>query len=829
MLAGRFRIIALLGRGGMGEVYRAEDMKLGQQVALKFLPVSFAGDAAKLAGLYDEVRLGRQVSHPNVCRIYDVMEFEGHHFISMEYIDGEDLASLLRRIGKLPPAKALDIARDLCAGLAAAHGLGIIHRDLKPANVMIDGRGTARMTDFGLAAVAEDAATRSEIAGTPAYMAPEQLSGGQVTAQTDLYALGLILYEMFTGKRLFEAKSLAEIIAQHQSTSSQSLSREMKEIDPAVQRVVLRCLEERAESRPPSIHAVIAALPGGDPLQAAIDAGETPSPEMVAAAGESGELRPAIGWALLVAVIVLILIGAMLNRTAMLFGRVALPKKPDVLADRAREILASAGYTQPPAAVAYNLGWNNDYFESARVRRDNLDAVRPSPVVFYYRESPRELFAEQSERRVTPYDPPPTVSRMASVEIDPSGRLIRFVVVPPELEEEPAKQAAVDWSRFIAEAGIDPATLRPVRPKWRVPVDSDEKVAWEARYPEQRDVAVRVEAASHHGRPVWFAVIPPWQKADRTTSIGAPTVWRAGQAAFAVIGFVVLWGALFLARRNLRRSRGDRKGAFRLALFVIVLVFLTRSFRVDHVWDITDEKDIFGQLASEAIVTGVMVWLVYIALEPYFRRRWPRLLIAWTRLLAGRFRDPMIGRDALIGAVAGCACAVMTKLAIVAPAWIGKPPLPPVRTYFTALTELRHVVFLLLNNLQSALGLAIIAAFLFLLLYIITRSTIAAAVLLAGFFLLVSVTQFSGLQMAVEAALAVVTVLVFRRNGLLALAALLLFQLILSAAPMTLDTSAWYFGRSFVIMALMTAIAAYAFWISLAAQPIFDLRLLEEE
>ncbi len=418
---------------------------------------------------------------------------------------------------------------------------------------------------------------------------------------------------------------------------------------------------------------------------------------------------------------------------------------------------------------------------------------------------------------------------MANVEIGPSGRLIQFVVVPPELEEEPAKRLVVDWSRFIAETGIDPATLRPLRPKWRVPVDSDEKVAWKARYPEQRDVAVRVEAASHHGRPVWFSVIPPWQKADRVTFVGAPGVWRAGQAALAVIGFFSVWGALFLARRNLRCSRGDRKGAFRLALFIIVLVFLNRSFRVDHVWDIADEKDIFGQVVSEAIVAGFVVWLIYLAIEPYFRRRWPRLLIAWTRLLAGRFRDPMIGRDALIGAVAGCACAVIAKLAIVAPAWIGKPPLPPIRTYFTALTELRHVVFLLLNNLQAAAGMAIIAAFLFLLLHIITRSTIAATVLLCGFFLLVSVTQFSALQMAVEGALAVVTVLVFRRYGLLALAALLSFRFIVLAAPMTLDTSAWYFGRSFVVMALMTAIAAYAFWIALAAQPVFDLRLLEEE
>jgi serine/threonine-protein kinase len=182
MLAGRFRIVALLGRGGMGEVYRADDIKLGQPVALKFLR---ATDSATLERLYREVRLGRQVSHPNVCRVYDVTEWEGFHCISMEYIDGEDLASLLRRIGNLPHDKAVDIARDLCAGLSAAHSLGIIHRDLKPANVMIDGRGTARITDFGLAGLIDDPRT-GEISGTPGYMAPEQLAGGEVTARTDL-------------------------------------------------------------------------------------------------------------------------------------------------------------------------------------------------------------------------------------------------------------------------------------------------------------------------------------------------------------------------------------------------------------------------------------------------------------------------------------------------------------------------------------------------------------------------------------------------------------------------------------------------------------------
>src|SRR5215467_10886101 len=170
MLTSRYRIVSLIGRGGMGEVYRADDLKLGQPVALKFLPGGFANDPARLARFHQEVRVARQVSHPNVCRVYDIGEADGQAFLSMEYVDGEDLASLLRRIGRLPADKALQVARQLCAGLAAAHDRGVLHRDLKPANVLLDGRGHVRISDFGLAVFADERREPHVIAGTPAYM-----------------------------------------------------------------------------------------------------------------------------------------------------------------------------------------------------------------------------------------------------------------------------------------------------------------------------------------------------------------------------------------------------------------------------------------------------------------------------------------------------------------------------------------------------------------------------------------------------------------------------------------------------------------------------------
>ena len=168
VLAGRYRITGRLGIGGMGEVYRADDLKLKHQVALKFLPRELTFDSEALARFHREVRTARHVSHSNVCRVYDIVESDGVQFITMEYVDGEDLASLLRRIGRLPVEKAVEISRQICAGLAAAHDNGVLHRDLKPANVMLDSRGKAKITDFGLAALAEELHGKEMFAGTPA-------------------------------------------------------------------------------------------------------------------------------------------------------------------------------------------------------------------------------------------------------------------------------------------------------------------------------------------------------------------------------------------------------------------------------------------------------------------------------------------------------------------------------------------------------------------------------------------------------------------------------------------------------------------------------------
>src|SRR5262245_34142921 len=360
VLGGRYRVVELLGKGGMGEVYRADALTLGQKGALKFLPKRLASDPERRTRLLNEVKVARQVSHPNVCRVYDVGEVEGESFISMEYIRGEDLADLLRRIGRLPADKAVQLSRQVCAGLAAAHARGVLHRDLKPGNVLLDERGVARLTDFGLAGLADDFRGLSVREGTPAYMAPEQLAGKEVSVRSDIYSLGLILYELFTGKAAFRSRTLAELIEERQSTTPPTPS-SIVDVDPFVERVILQCLDVLPTRRPSSALAVAAALPGGNPLAEALAAGETPSPEMVAAAGENEALSPVAAMACLTGLLAALGLLVTFGGQVGLLGMVPTEYSTDTLADRAHELVKRLGYEAPPTDHAHGLEADWDY------------------------------------------------------------------------------------------------------------------------------------------------------------------------------------------------------------------------------------------------------------------------------------------------------------------------------------------------------------------------------------------------------------------------------------------------------------------------------------
>jgi len=519
LIAGRYRIIALLGKGGMGEVYRADDLSLEQQVALKFLPET-ATDEATLERFRNEVRIARRISHPNVCRVYDIGEAEHQIFLSMEYIDGEDLGSLLRRIGRISGDKAAEIARKICAGLAAAHTQGVLHRDLKPANIMLNADGEILITDFGLAGLATEI---SDIrSGTPAYMAPEQLTGREVTTRSDIYSLGLVLYELFTGKRAFEGKTYDEIIRDRHDRTPSRPSTLVKDLDPAAERAILHCLEPDPVARPNSPLAVAAALPGGDPLAAALAAGETPSPELVAAAGENIGLqaRAAVLW---FSVAVLgVLAYYLIAVQASGLDRLDMPYTPEVLSQKARDVVQELGYNATPVDSAEWLGHHDDFLEFLDSHPPNWEERlkgRPSIVKFVRRESPENLIALNVKDNsllpgvVNDDDPPPTESGMVRIQLDSHGRLSQFDAVPPE-KDTSAKSGSPDWKQLFTLAGLEMSQFKEAEPNWNSLASSDARAAWTGMWPGT-SYPLRVEAASYRGKPVYFSLISEWTKPSR--------------------------------------------------------------------------------------------------------------------------------------------------------------------------------------------------------------------------------------------------------------------------------------------------------------------------
>ena len=657
VLDNRYRVVGLLGRGGMGEVYRADDLRRGQPVALKSLPADLSRDATRLAQFHNEVRTARQVSHANVCRVYDIGEVEQQLYLSMEYVDGEDLASLLRRIGRLPEDKAVEISRQICAGLAAAHERGIIHRDLKPANVMLDGSGRVRIMDFSLASVGEVTDIR---AGTPAYMAPEQLAGREVTARSDIYALGLVLYELFTGRRAYDAKNLGELVEQHASGTITAPTDLVKTLDQTIERAILRCLENDPARRPASPLAVAAALPGGDPLAAALAAGETPSPEMVAAVGgDAATLSPLAGLAWLAGAIALLFAcAAVLDRTSIL-SRTPVSKPPAVLLDRAEEIRRSLGFTDAPVDQASGFLYHTSYLNWSKAQGAgrsgwaDLRAGQPEPMRFWYRTSASPIVPVNPYSNVTPDDPAFVWTDTVLVETDMAGRLVKFVAAPPEVEAARAA-AAPDWNRLLAAAGFDPSALTDVGPG-RTPVTfADSQRAWQGVVPGTQQT-VRLEGAAYRGRPVFFQVVGPWTPAPRDTHVAVGN--NQTTTANVIFVLLILAQAAVFARMNLRSGRADRRGAFRVAGLGFVVITLIWIFN-DHVRNINEERLRFFDGLALALFVGAAMWLIYLALEPFVRRSWPTMLVGWSRVLSGRVRDAVVGRELLIG----CAVGVTTTL-----------------------------------------------------------------------------------------------------------------------------------------------------------------------
>jgi protein kinase-like protein len=833
ILANRYRIVGLLGKGGMGEVYRADDLKLTQPVALKFLPDHLKNDGAALARFHREVRVARQISHRNICRVYDIGEAEGHLFLSMEFIKGEELASLLRRIGRLPADKATQIARQLCAGLAAAHDNDVLHRDLKPANVMIDENGNVRITDFGLAGLTKQFGADEAIAGTPAYMSPEQLAGKELGVSSDIYSLGLVLYEIFTGKKAFEAASLSELLKLRRSaTSPTNPTSIVKDLDPVIERVIDRCIQTDPDQRPSSALQVAAALPGGDPLAAALAAGETPSPEMVAAAPKEGVLKPPVAAALLGSVFVLLAICCWLTKYTAIYRMTSLDKPPEVLKARAIDIIKSLGYTQQPLDSADGVVLKFEYVQFVEAndqsvgRWDRQHTEGGGPYRFWYRQSPRYFDTIE----VIGVDKPALdVSGMASMYLDMQGRLHWFVAVPPQREPPNSDNATPDWSLPFREAGLDMKNFQSVA-STIVPLHAyDARAAWDGVDPEHPELKTHVEAAAFRGKLVYFETVYPWDQPMRQEA--APISGRDQALTFILIAIyvVVVVGSTIIARRHLKLGRGDHRGATRLAWFFVIARLLSWIFMQHHNGSPDYEFGLFLVSLAYAVYLGIFLWVLYVALEPFVRKRWPERIISWSRLLSGGYRDPLVGRDWLIGAVFGLAITVFGPLSSLGMRWFGKPPILTLNPGTENLGTHRFVGRFL-SELTAGVFLPFISLFLLLLLVaLFRRERLAFAMLwLLTTIVNVLIGRVPLELMFMSALAAFLVVFVLYRYGLLAAVSAFFIAHLWVFFPMTIELTAWYATDFVIAAAICLGLAIYSFYISLAGQPLFGRKLLED-
>ena len=837
IIAGRYRVATLLGKGGMGEVYRADDLTLNQPVAMKFLPRKLASDPAALARFHSEVRVARNVAHPSVCRVFDIGESEGRIFLTMEYIDGEDLALLLRRIGRLPSDKAVELARQICAGVAAAHEAGILHRDLKPANIMVDGRGRAHVTDFGVAGLAEDLKYDLSRAGTLAYMAPEQLAGKGVSVQSDIFSLGLILYEMFTGKRAFDAPSVAELMRAHEGTSPSRPSSMIADMDPLAERIILKCLERDPVMRPRTALAVAYALPGGDPLAAALAAGETPSPEMVAASGGEGSLPAGKAWALLTGTLLAIAAILALSPWSTNLGLAPLEDSPDVMTRRARDLARKFGYKDSPKDSAYWYETNSSFLRQrgktlpASQEIGDLKSAPQGHSKFYYRQSPRDMVVltpsmgvdnNTPEMLVERDTPPQLLSGMVMVALEPDGSLDEFIAVPPQEEAAREKPSPPDWNALFAESGLDPKRFEQEEPVWISPVAFDARTGWKGSYAQDPATIIHVSAAAYHGRPVYFRVIAPWDHPDRDTSSAAPRRVAFGQILLTLITVVLVAIGFFMVWRNLTQGRGDQKAALRLARFQMVASMLFWLFVSHHQTAPGAEWSLFTLGVALSSWSAGLAWCLYLAIEPHVRGTWPEVITSWTRLIGGGWRDPLVGRHVLIGSLAAALFVLVRSLLNAVPVWLNARNQVPGSFWPAAIVSLPGATGLVMSVAATRVINDLGVTFLLFLLRVIARRRWLAEVI--GITIGALVLYHPG-HMAWEVLFAIIwgaaLMLLCTRVGLVALLTFDGCQIILQKFPLTFHPSHWYFSQSLLGLLVCIGLAVYGFYTSLGGKPVF--------
>jgi serine/threonine-protein kinase len=644
----------------------------------------------------------------------------------------------------------------------------------------------------------------------------------------------LLLYELFTGKRAFEGTTLEELKQSRSSESIPSMHSHNESVEPAIERVILRCLEPAPADRPPSVYAVLAALPGGDPLAAALAAGETPSPDMVASARERGGLSPR--WAVSLFVAVLLLLG--LNAVLWPKYTIAPDKGPDELGVLARETLRDLGH-ELPRAEASDLITNWRYLrhlwqESGRTWGNDRPAW-PPPYFYWHRASSVSLKPSTFHFPVTRLaEPLATPPGSVAIVLGSGGRLVELEVVPQPFESESeADGDTVDWSLVLEQAGLDAAELEPTAPARAVPAFCDDVVAFRVKRSEEDGGDYVFQAGAHRGRVVHATTVWDWdedgplegeRKEHLQFGSWGPLDWL--YAATTIFSALLAW-------YNVRRGRGDRRGAIAYGAVVFVAYFLfdAANARIAESgigtflgW--VFHRNVLGHASMHAIQTT----LAYLAIEPYVRRVWPRALIGWARLARGRWRDPAVARETLIGITALLLAATLFGLAdSVARILMGRPMIFLYQVP-GLLGDSAGMAAEVPHGIALAMFEMILVYFVLLVIRLLLRRDWATIVLVVALLApaLALGSQGQGASLfalsarLIGAAVFVTTfAVVVMRIGLIAAIVFSFAAKLLVSTPLTFEMSEFYAPQSILGMLLVLAIAAYGLRYSIAGQSVF--------
>jgi serine/threonine-protein kinase len=524
-----------------------------------------------------------------------------------------------------------------------------------------------------------------------------------------------------------------------------------------------------------------------------------------------------------------------------LLSRVPLEYPPPVLAAKAREIAGRLGYDQRPLDTAYGFrGAGREFVRKMRAADpaarswEGAILMRPPLVRFWYRDSPRLLepisfFGRPGGGAVSWFDPPSDVSGMKALELDTEGRLVSFSAVPPQVDDPPpATVREPDWPVLFAAAGLDPARFRTAAPRWAPAGLADSRAAWEGTYADRPSLTVRVEAAGYRGRPTYFEIVTPWTRPARMQEFRPTPGQRAGQIIATTMLLAMTVGGLLVVRRSLRLGRGDRRGAVRLAVFAIAASCLGWALGADHVANLS-EVGLIVMAVCWSLFMGALVWMLYVAAEPFVRRRWPGVLISWTRLLAGRLRDPLVGRDLLLGAALGVAIVLSGTLQAIVRRALGAEPETGVLSFSFALLPTRDVFSQLCFQPLNAVFVAVLVLFFLVLLRALLRREWLAASAFVLVFSAPSILQpeTTAFDAAFRIAISVAVVLVVIRAGMVAAVAGFVTINLLGTAWIGTDLTAWYTLPAWINVSVVAVLALYGFHTALAGRPLFKDGLLE--